>query len=75
MLLFLDFEGVLHPFARLLDRPVTESEPFVYLTRLESALREHPHVRIVIASDWRKHHTLAELRRFFSEDIRFGSSA
>lgn len=71
MLLFLDFDGVLHPFARLPDRPATESEPFVYLARLESVLREHPHVRLVISSDWRKHHTLAELRLFLSEDMRF----
>lgn len=71
MLLFLDFDGVLHPFARLPDRPATESEPFVYLARLESVLREHPHVCIVIASDWRKYDSLTELRRFFSEDVRF----
>lgn len=44
MLLFLDFEGVLHPFSGLSDRPATASEPFVHLARLESVLRAHPHV-------------------------------
>ena len=70
ILLFLAFDGVLHPFSPRSDRPAEESVPFAYLARLEAVLRDHPSLRIVIASDWRKHHTLEELRQFFSEDIR-----
>jgi hypothetical protein len=67
--LFLDFDGVLHPFYPLSDRPGRESLRFSYLPRLEAVLRDHPLVQIVIASDWRKLHTLEELRAFFSPDI------
>lgn len=71
MLLFLDIDGVLHPVHPRDDRPEAECKAFCYLATLERVLREFPDVRIVISSDWRKHHTLAELRRFFSEDLRF----
>lgn len=63
MLIFLDFDGVLHRFnAQLADH-------FQFLPRLESVLRDFPDIDVVICSDWRKHHTLDELRRFFSRDI------
>lgn len=70
MLLFLDFDGVLHPFFPCEDRPDIESQPFSYRPRLEGVLREYRRVEIVICSDWRKSHSLEGLRGFFSEDIR-----
>lgn len=71
MLLFLDIDGVTHPVFPRADLPDAENLPFSYLPRLEAVLREFPAVKIVIASDWRKYHPLAELRRMFSEDLHF----
>lgn len=62
MILFLDFDGVLHPFK--------QEHPFVYLPRLEATLRDFPHVRIVISSDWRQRMSLDDIRQYFSPDIR-----
>jgi hypothetical protein len=69
--LFLDFDGVLHPQVTRADRTGEENLAFSYLPRIEAVLREFPGVKIVIASDWRKQHSLVELRRLFSEDLRF----
>lgn len=65
MILFLDFDGVLHPFAHRHTGP-----HFTALSRLESILREFPSVHIVIASTWRENHSLAELANLFSKDIQ-----
>lgn len=70
MLLFLDFDGVLHPFFPREDRPDVENRAFSYRPRFERVLREHHQLEIVICSDWRKSHSLEGLRGFFSEDIR-----
>ena len=62
-LLFLDFDGVLHP---------VHSEPaehFCLLENFESVMREFPAVRIVIASTWRQAYSLNQIRRMFSQDI------
>lgn len=60
-IIFLDFDGVLHPdgvglFSRL---PVLES----FLSRM-------PEVEVVVSSTWREDHTLEELREFFSPALR-----
>lgn len=63
MILFLDFDGVLHPTdARM-------GELFCHVPPLEAVLREYPAVEIVISSTWREAHPLDELRGFFSADI------
>ncbi|MEX3639600.1 HAD domain-containing protein [Paraburkholderia sp. BR14320] len=57
-LLFLDFDGVLHPLGEpaldedfhLLDNPGL----FVWLPILEQILAPYPSVRIVVSSDWRR---------------------
>lgn len=67
MILFLDFDGVLHPECQLSQRG--EIPDFCFLPRLETLLRAFPHVRIVISSSWREHKTLDELRGPFSADI------
>lgn len=70
MILFLDFDGVLHP----------EKDAFFQrdlLTRLplvEDVLREFPHVEIVISSAWRlswkdEDVAVSRLRKHFSNDI------
>ncbi|MFC3106396.1 HAD domain-containing protein [Undibacterium arcticum] len=63
MILFLDFDGVLHRFG---DRIADYCR---FLPRLEAELRDYPDVKIAVSSDWRKHHTLEELKGFFSADI------
>jgi len=70
IILFLDFDGVLHPYAPWPHNEHVRSKYFAFLPRLESVLREFPQVHVVVASDWRLHHTLDELRGFFAEDIR-----
>lgn len=63
MLLFLDFDGVLHP------EPCNEDRCFCFLSRLENVLRDYPEVDVVISSTWRETRTLSTLRLFFSPDI------
>lgn len=70
ILLFLDFDGVLHPYFPRRDIPQRANEYFSFLPRLEAVLRDYPEVNVVIASTWRKYHTLEELRAFFSQDLR-----
>jgi hypothetical protein len=62
MILFLDFDGVLHPFSR-------PHGPLAHVPYFERVLRDYPDVEIVISSAWREAHSLEQLRLFFSEDI------
>jgi hypothetical protein len=62
ILLFLDFDGVLHPAG-------AEAEHFVNLPRLERVLRESPGVRVVISSSWQDAYRLRALKGHFAEDI------
>lgn len=64
MILFLDFDGVLHPMS---DRLNVES--FCYVPRLENVLREFFDVKIVITSMQREHLSLPILSQYFSADI------
>jgi hypothetical protein len=70
IILFLDFDGVLHCWFPRADRSDDENKYFAYLPHLEALLREFPSVDIVIASDWRLTHTLEELRSHFAQDVR-----
>lgn len=65
MILFLDFDGVLHP-EPCFDR----AKLFCFLPRLESVLHEFSNVSIVVSSTWRDSRSLDDLRGFFSEAIR-----
>lgn len=64
MILFLDFDGVLHP-----DPCHDTSILFCHSPRLESVLRDFQDVPIVISSTWRTARTLDDLKAFFSPDI------
>jgi len=60
--IFMDFDGVTHPWG--------EVEDFRCLAHIEAVVREFPEARIVIASDWRMLFSLPKLVARFSEDIR-----
>lgn len=61
MILFLDFDGVLHGYG----------EPsFKHVPALEAVLRENPHVEVVFSTSWRENYGLDRLRGYFSEDIQ-----
>jgi len=64
VILFLDFDGVLHPI------PTKDRNLLCHIPPLETVLRAFPQVRIVISSWWRASQTIHELREYFSEDIR-----
>jgi hypothetical protein len=69
MIIFLDFDGVLHPVFPRKTLPAEESQPFSYLPRLEGVLREFPESRIVIASSWRINRPWENVISAFSLDI------
>lgn len=64
MILFLDFDGVLHP-----EFGNRDGDLFCHRAKLEGILRDHPAVEIVISSSWRQTRSLAELQGLFSPDI------
>ncbi|QFY42325.1 hypothetical protein F6R98_06535 [Candidatus Methylospira mobilis] len=67
MILFLDFDGVLHP--EYDGQPTPADRQFCHLERFEAVMRDFPHVEIVISSMWRYEFTLDQLRAQFSPDI------
>jgi len=64
VILFLDFDGVMHPFGCECDRY------FCRLELLEPWLRQRPGLGIVISSSWREAHPLDEMKRFFADDLQ-----
>ncbi|RJG02639.1 HAD domain-containing protein [Noviherbaspirillum sedimenti] len=64
MILFLDFDGVLHP-----EFYKQGEELFCRRDKLETILRDYPQVEIVISSTWRQTRSLSELQALFSPDI------
>ena len=63
-IVFLDFDGVLHPGSSSRD------EHFICLPRFENVIRRFADVCIVISSTWRYYYTLDQIRAKFSSDIR-----
>lgn len=64
MILFLDFDGVLHP-----EVCHSDEDLLCRLPMLETLLRECSTVEIVISSTWRESRTLQQLQSLFSPDI------
>jgi hypothetical protein len=64
MILFLDFDGVLHPAVNYDSAQLLSKLPL-----LEAALHLCPGVAVVVSSTWRENRTLAELQALFSPDI------
>lgn len=70
VLLFLDFDGVLHHFFPQPGVDDAQNRHFAFLGAFEDAVRRCPcEIEIVIASTWRRVHDLAALRALFSPDI------
>ena len=63
-ILFLDFDGVLHP-----EGAGAELE-FCHLDNFEQVMREFPQVQIVVSSSWRFSESIEMLLLHFSNDIR-----
>lgn len=63
MILFLDFDGVLHPESPLSTRVNFEHRPLLW-----RILREVPEVEVVFATSWRNSHTLTELVDIITRD-------
>jgi hypothetical protein len=63
-LLFLDFDGVLHP------AHAEPNEHFCNLQRVEKVVRDYPALRIVLSTSWQAAYPLAALRSRFALDIR-----
>lgn len=69
MIVFLDFDGVLHP-----ENVNSQAPLLCRLPLVEEVLREFPQVQIVISSTWRLRRqnpkvALREMRKHFSADI------
>jgi hypothetical protein len=64
MILFLDFDGVLHP-----EPCYDQTMLFCRRSLLEDCLRDFPDVQIVITSTWRERHSFDALRALFATDI------
>jgi len=62
-ILFLDFDGVLHP------EHCHESQHFSCLHILEDALRQVPEFKVVITSTWRLEQSFEALQQRFSTDV------
>lgn len=61
LLLFLDFDGVLHPHQR---------GTFEFIDNFQRILDIFPEAKVVISSSWRFSHSLKELQYFFDEPYR-----
>ena len=74
MILFLDFDGVLHPDAVYLERgrPVlrADGEPFMWSCHLVDALASASHVRIVLSTSWARELRFARARDYLPAELR-----
>lgn len=74
MILFLDFDGVLHPDAAYLEnrQPVLRAEGslFMWAPLLVELLDELPHVRIVLSTSWARELGFDRARRWLPETLR-----
>ena len=61
--LFLDFDGVLHP------EVCNESMYFVHKAEFEALVRAFPEIDLVISSTWRLKRELSALQSLFSPDV------
>ncbi len=74
MILFLDFDGVLHPDAvyRERGRPVLrdQGELFMWSGLLIDALASRPELRIVLSTSWAREFGFSRARRYLPQALR-----
>ena len=74
MILFVDFDGVLHPDAAYLvhGRPElrAEGELFMWAPLLELVLSDHPGVRIVLSTSWARELRFTRARDWLPASLR-----
>ena len=74
MILFLDFDGVLHPDDAYLvrGRPVLRAEGalFMWASPLAALLDAHPQVQIVLSTSWARELGFSRARRFLPDTLR-----
>lgn len=74
MILFLDFDGVLHPDAVYLERgrPVlrADGELFMWSRHLVDVLASAPHVRIVLSTSWARELRFNRARDYLPAELR-----
>ena len=74
MILFLDFDGVLHPDAVYLERgrPVlrAEGELFMWAGLLADALAGNPNLRIVLSTSWARELRFVRARDYLPAELR-----
>ncbi len=74
MILFLDYDGVLHPDSAYLvrGRPVLRATGslFMWSEPLSSLLVDHPHVQIVLSTSWARELGYARARKYLPEVLR-----
>jgi len=64
-ILFLDFDGVLHP-----GNPIDPRQRYAHVPLLADWLRRWPDVHVVISSAWRARLSLAQIKDIFPTDIQ-----
>ena len=64
MLVFLDIDGVLHPY------PCSDSEYFCWMDNFESVLHTFPNTEVIISSSWREHYDFSALQQLFPKSIQ-----
>lgn len=74
MILFLDFDGVLHPDAAFLvkGRPTlkSEGELFMWAPLLVDVLADFPEVQIVLSTSWARELSFSRARRWLPDSLR-----
>lgn len=74
MILFLDFDGVLHPARAVMDQHGPElagdGSLFMWADSLAELLAEHPHVQIVLSTSWVRHLPFEQVRDFLPVSLR-----
>jgi hypothetical protein len=74
MILFLDFDGVLHPDAAFLvkGRPTlkAEGELFMWAPLLVDVLADFPEAQIVLSTSWARELSFSRARRWLPEALR-----
>lgn len=74
MILFLDYDGVLHPSQVVMGEHgptlIGDGELFMWADNLAPLLAAHPHVQIVLSTSWARHLPFEQVRDFLPVPLR-----